>query len=76
MLNFINYRRSARRQDILSMDFLPLCFLYPSESGNYIGFRSTGIMDRMIHLVKSVVPKENKTNADLAYYKSEANSFF
>jgi len=76
MLNFISYRRRNNRQDILSMDFVPLCFLYPSESGNYIGFRSTGIMDKMIHLVKSVVPKENKTDADLAYYKSEANTFF
>jgi hypothetical protein len=58
------------------MDFLPLCFLYPSESGNYIGFGSTGIMDKMTRLAKSVVPKGNKIDADLAYYKSETNSFF
>lgn len=76
MFNFINYRRSALRQDILSMDFLPRYFLYPSEDCNYIGFRSTGIMDKMIHLAKSMVPKENKIDADLAYYKSETNSFF
>ena len=76
MLNFISYSRSNRRQDILSMDFIPLCFLYPSESGNYVGFRSTGIMDKMVNMIKSVIPKENKTDADLAYYKGETESFF
>ena len=76
MLNFISYRRRNNRQDILSMDFVPLCFLYPSESGNYVGFRSTGIMDKMVHLIKSVTAKGNRTDADLAYYKREADSFF
>jgi|AMWB02.1.fsa_nt_gi hypothetical protein len=76
MLNFISYRRRNNRQDILSMDFVPLCFLYPSESGNYVGFRSTGIMDKMVHLVKSVIPKGNKTDANLAYYKTGTESFF
>jgi len=74
MLNFISYRRRHNRQDILSMDFVPLCFLYPSESGNYVGFRSTGIMDKMVNLIRSVIP--NKTDADLAYYESETESFF
>ncbi|MDA8404554.1 MAG: hypothetical protein M0Z56_10230 [Desulfobacteraceae bacterium] len=76
MLNFISYRRSNRRQDILSMDFVTLCFLDPSENANYVGFRSTGIMDKMIHLTKSLIPKMNKTDADMAYYKAETESFF
>ena len=76
MLNFISYRRSNRRQDMLSMDFVPLCFLYPSESGNYVGFRSTGIMDKMVHMIKSLIPKGNTKDANLAYYKSGTESFF
>ena len=74
MFNFINNHRPSHRLDILSMDFGTLCFLYPSESGPYVGFRSTGIMDKAIDMIKSVIQK--KTNAELAYYKSETDSFF
>lgn len=76
MLNLIGYRRRNRRQDMLSMDFVPLFFLYPSESGHYVGFRSTGAMDKMVDLVKSAFGKHRQAAADLTYYKNQADMFF
>ncbi len=70
-LSFLNVRRPFTRKYILPMDFGAMYFLYPSESGNYVGFRSTGILDKVVDLIKTRFQKKDN-EAD--YYKTE--SFF
>jgi hypothetical protein len=53
------------------MDFGTMYFLYPSESGHYIGFGSTGIMDKVVDKIKATFKKKD---SDMEYYKTE--SFF
>jgi len=53
------------------MDFGTMYFLYPSESGHYIGFGSTGILDKVVDTIKSTFQKKD---SDEEYYKTE--SFF
>ena len=70
-LSFLNVRRANQRQNLLPMDFGTMYFLYPSESGHYIGFGSTGILDKVVNKVKSAFAKKDK---EAEYYKTE--SFF
>jgi len=70
-LSFLNVRRANHHQNLLPMDFGTMYFLYPSESGHYIGFGSTGILDKVIDAVKSVFEKKDEA---AEYYKTE--SFF
>jgi hypothetical protein len=70
-LSFLNVLRSNNRQNLLPMDFGTMYFLYPSESGHYVGFGSTGILDKVIDITKAVFQKKD---SDEEYYKAE--SFF
>ena len=70
-LSFLNVRRSNNRRNLLPMDFGSMYFLYPYESGHYIGFGSTGILDKVVDAVKTVFQKKD---SDVEYYKTE--SFF
>ncbi len=70
-LSFLNVLRSNNRQNLLPMDFGTMYFLYPSESGHYIGFGSTGILDKVVDTIKSTFQKKD---SDEEYYKTE--SFF
>ena len=70
-LSFLNVLRSNKRQNLLPMDFGTMYFLYPSESGHYIGFGSTGIMDKVVDKIKATFKKKD---SDVEYYKTE--SFF
>ncbi|MBC2715689.1 MAG: hypothetical protein HF978_10300 [Desulfobacteraceae bacterium] len=53
------------------MDFGTMHFLYPSESGYYVGFGSTGIWDKVVDAVKV---RFEKSDSDVEYYRTE--SFF
>ena len=70
-LSFLNIRRANNRMNLLPMDFGTMYFLYPSESEHYIGFGSTGILDKVIDAVKTVFEKKDEV---AEYYKTE--SFF
>ncbi|MDA3897751.1 MAG: hypothetical protein PF482_16585 [Desulfobacteraceae bacterium] len=70
-LSFLNVLRSNNRQNLLPMDFGTMYFLYPSESGHYVGFGSTGIMDKVVDTIKAAFQKKD---SDVDYYKTE--SFF
>ncbi len=70
-LSFLNVLRSNNRQNLLPMDFGTMYFLYPSESGHYVGFGSTGILDKVIDTIKATFEKKYK---DEDYFKVE--SFF
>ena len=70
-LSFLNVRRSNNRENSLPMDFGSMYFLYPYESEHYIGFGSTGILDKVVDAVKTVFQKKD---SDVESYKTE--SFF
>jgi len=70
-LSFLNVLRSNNRQNLLPMDFGTMYFLYPSESGHYVGFGSTGILDKVVDTIKATFEKKDK---DEEYFKAE--SFF
>jgi len=70
-LSFLNVLRSNNRQNLLPMDFGTMYFLYPSESGHYVGFGSNGILDNMIDKIKTTFQKKD---SDEDYFKVE--SFF
>lgn len=70
-LSFLNVLRSNNRQNLLPMDFGTMYFLYPSESGHYVGFGSTGILDKVVDTIKTTFEKKDK---DENYFKIE--SFF
>lgn len=70
-LSFLNVLRSNNRQNLLPMDFGTMYFLYPSESGHYVGFGSTGILDKVVDTIKAAFQKKD---SDEEYYKAE--SFF
>jgi len=70
-LSFLNVLRTKNRQNVLPMDFGTMYFLYPSESGHYVGFGSTGILDKVIDTVKATFQKKD---SEEEYYKAE--SFF
>lgn len=70
-LSFLNIRRANHRSTILPMDFGAMYFLYPSENEHCVGFGSTGILDKVAGVVRSVLEKKDKT---LEYYQTE--SFF
>ncbi len=70
-LSFLNIRRANNRMNPLPMDFGTMYFLYPSESEHYIGFGSTGILDKVVGAVKTVFEKKDEM---AEYYKTE--SFF
>ena len=73
MFNFkfsiLDFKRFRNRKDRLPVDFGTMYFLYPSETGQYVGFRSTGLMDKIIDMVKS--PLANKKE-DADYFKAES----
>ena len=71
-LSFLNVLRSSNRQDLLPMDFGTMYFLYPSESGHYVGFGSTGILDKVVNTIKTTFQKKD---SDVEYYKT-IDSFF
>ena len=70
-LSFLNVLRTKNRQNVLPMDFGTMYFLYPSESGHYVGFGSTGVLDKVVDTIKTVFQKKN---SEEEYYKTE--SFF
>ncbi len=70
-LSFLNVLRSNNRQNLLPMDFGTMYFLYPSESGHYVGFGSTGILDKVVDTIKATFVKKDKVED---YFKFE--SFF
>ena len=70
-LSFLNVLRSNNRQNLLPMDFGTMYFLYPSESEHYVGFGSTGILDKIVDAIKITFQKKDN---DAEYYKTE--SFF
>lgn len=70
-LSFLNVCRASNRRNLMPMDFGTMYFLYPSESGHYVGFGSTGILDKAVDAVKT---RFQKVDSDVEYYKTE--SFF
>lgn len=70
-LSFLNVCRAGNRRNLLPMDFGTMHFLYPSESGYYVGFGSTGIWDKVVDAVKV---RFEKSDSDVEYYRTE--SFF
>ena len=70
-LSFLNVCRASNRRNLMPMDFGTMYFLYPSESGHYVEFGSTGIIDKAVDAVKA---RFQKSDSDGEYYKTE--SFF
>ncbi len=69
--NFLNICRSTQRQHLLPLDFGTMGFLYPSERAHYVGFGSTGILDKVVDTIKDMFQKKD---SEVEYYKTE--SFF
>ena len=66
--SFLNPHRANRSKDILPVDFGAMYFLYPTESADYVGSGSSGILEKIVDGIASRLCKKD----DVVYFKTDS----